>query len=245
MASLPRPILTPALVCASLLTFSAPAHAAGPSSLRTLADVFTATASKQFNKDTAIIGSDPAQTLRNLSELVKPTIDPACATQPTSKPFAPWRDNADYVPVPNSGFEEGLDRWTAFGKVALTPDNNAFYISGRPTDKSSVTLSVGASIASASFCGGIQYPTIRMMTRSANGRPAKATVTVRYTGRDGLIAALPLGTVTAGASWAPSEITLTASGVPLFTGSKLGVTITGSTGTIVIDDVYVDPYRRT
>lgn len=245
--ALPRPVLATALACVGSLALVGPAQAATSSAAqwRVLAETLSATAKKQFNKDTSVIGSDPFQTIRNLSAIIAPKPDPACLAQATSKPFAPWNDTANYVPVPNSGFEHGLTDWTATGKVLLTGENNPFYISGRQTDASSVVVPLGSSVASASFCGGIEYPTIRMMTKSTSGRTAKASVIVRYTGRDGLVGALPLGTVTAGPDWAPSEITLTASGIPLFTGTKLGVTIMTTSGSIAIDDVYVDPYRRT
>lgn len=243
--AIPRPFVTTALAFAGSLALVGPAHASTSTSLRVLTDSLTSSASKQLSSNTSLVGSDLTQTLKNIGALVAPGVDPACAAQATSKPFAQWRDNADYVPVPNSGFEQGLDHWLPFGKASLTADNNPFFISGRKTDAASLTLPEGSSIASASFCGGLAYPTVRMMTRSTNGKPAKAIVTIRYTGRDGLLGALPLGTVTAGPAWAPSEITLTASGLPLFTGSKLGVTITSTSGSIAIDDVYVDPYRRT
>ncbi len=243
----PRPVLMTAITCAGTLALAGPAHAATSSSTqwRVLAEALSATATKQFNKDTSVIGSDIQSTVKNLASIVAPQPDPACLAQQTSQPFAQWRDTANYVPVPNSGFEQGFDSWIPGGKVALTAENNPYFISGRAADAKSASLPLGASLASASFCGGIEYPTIRMMAKSVGGKSAKASVLIRYTGRDGLVGALPLGTITAGSAWAPSEITMTASGVPLFTGTKLGVTITSTSGTIAIDDVYVDPYRRT
>ena len=242
--ALPRPIVSAAIVCASSLAFVAPANAASSNPLRSLADILSATAKKQTNPETALLTANLADTLRNVGSLIYSKPDPACAAQATTKPFAPWRDNADYVPAPNGGFEDGLSTWSAIGPVAVTNENNPFFISGNPADDSSVTLASGGSISSASFCGGLDHPTVRMMARSTDGKPAKALVTVRYTGRDGLLAALPLGTITAGSSWQPSEVTLTASGLPLLTGTKLGVTITATSGSIVLDDIYIDPLRR-
>lgn len=243
--ALPRPILSAALVCASSLALTSSANAAtSGGSVRSLADVFTSTAKKQLNSDTSLVGKDLPSTLRNVAALINTKADPACAAQQTSKPFAAWRDNADYVPAPNGGFEDGLDTWSASGPVTVTNENNPFFISGDPSDGQSVTLASGGSIASASFCGGLAYPTVRMMARSTDGKPAKALVTIRYTGRDGLLAALPLGTITAGSTWAPSEVTMTASGLPLITGTKLGLTITATSGSVVLDDIYIDPLRR-
>ncbi|MBJ7472814.1 MAG: hypothetical protein JHD16_16020 [Solirubrobacteraceae bacterium] len=240
-----RPLLAAALIASSSLTMAAPAQA-GPTTTKAkvVADAWTATIKKQLDPKTSVIGRDLRTTAQNLAALVAPVADPGCAAQVTTKPFAPWNDHADYVPVPNSGFEQGLDQWIPSGRVSLRADNNPFFISGSATDATSTVLAPGASIASASFCGGLAYPTIRMMSRSADGKPASAAVTVRYTGRDGLIGALPLGTITASSDWKPTEITLTASGVPLLTGTKLGVTITAVKGSIAVDDVYVDPFRR-
>lgn len=238
----PRPFAPALLALAGSLSVAAPAQAGPSPYAKVLSDTLSATLSKQLNPKTSVL-TNLGATLRGLTAPVGPG-DAACNAQQTSKPFKQWRDNADYVPVPNSGFEQGLDTWSPFGRVAVAEDNHDFGISGRPDDHQSVVLEPGSSIASASFCGGLEYPTLRMMTRSTTGRNARAVITVRYTGRDGLLAALPIGSVTATPNWGPSEITLTASGLPLLTGTKLGVTITGAEGAIAIDDVYVDPFRR-
>lgn len=234
-----RPLVPTLLVAAGTLAAASPAQAGTSTYGKAWGDAFGATFKKQLDPKTS--------SLTNLTATLRAVLgpaDPACAAQPTSKPFAQWKDNANYVPVPNSGFENGLDSWSPAGAATVVDDNHAFGISGRADDRQSVVLPDGSSVASASFCGGLEYPTVRMMARATNGRTAKAIVTVRYTGKDGLLAALPIGTVTAGPEWGPSEITLTASGLPIFTGSKLGVTITGAQGAIAVDDVYVDPYRR-
>lgn len=238
----PRPFAPALIALAGTLSVAAPAQA-GPSPYgKALGDTLGATLSKQLDPKSSVF-TNLGSTLRGVTALLGPG-DAACNAQPTSKPFAQWNDNANYVPVPNSGFEDGFANWTTVGRASISQDNHGFGISGRSDDRQSVVLGEGGSVASASFCGGIQYPTLRMMTRAASGKSARAIVTVRYTGKDGLLAALPIGSVSAGPNWGPSEITLTASGLPLFTGTKLGVTITGAEGAIAVDDVYVDPYRR-
>lgn len=240
--ALSRPLVPTLLAIAGTLAVASPAHAGTQTYGKVWGDALNATVKKQLDPKTSSL-TNITSTLRSITALLGPG-DATCNAQETSKPFARWNDNANYVPVPNSGFEQGLDDWIPVGPAKLADDNHTFGISGRAEDRRSIVLPDGASVASASFCGGLQYPTIRMMTRATNGRSAKALVTVRYTGKDGLLAALPIGTVTAGPSWGPSEITLTASGLPIFTGTKLGVTITGAEGSIAVDDVYVDPYRR-
>lgn len=242
--ALPRPLI-PTLVALTTLTAAGPAEAAKPSPLRTLAsDALFGTAKKNLDPKTSLIGPDLKTTLRNVQNAVAPVADPACAAAPVSHPFAPWGDHANYVPAPDSGFEGGLGSWTATGPVTIASDNEPWKVSGNTSDASSAVIPAGSSIASASFCGGLAYPTIRFFARSTTSAPAKALVTIRYTGRDSVLAALPLGVITAGERWQPTTATLTASGVPLFTGTRLGLTITALSGTVAVDDVYVDPYRR-
>ncbi|MDQ8046435.1 MAG: hypothetical protein REI11_17655 [Patulibacter sp.] len=171
--------------------------------------------------------------------------DSSCSSENTTQPFAAWADRADYVAAPGGSFEPADTRWSLLGGATIADDNEPWHVSGDDTDASSLALRPGASANSPSFCGGADHPTLRLFARSANGSPATALLTVRYTGPgDHLLAALPLGVITAGKSWAPTSTTLTLSGLRLVTGTKLGITLTSLTGTVLFDDVYVDPYRR-
>jgi hypothetical protein len=170
--------------------------------------------------------------------------DPTCTDPASSTPFALWNDTAAYVPAPGGSFENGLTGWTTIGAVNLTSDNEPWKVTGNATDATSVTLGPGATIASGGFCGGADHPTLRLFTRAKIGSLATGAVTVRYTGQDGLLYALPLGVIVAGSSWQPSAVTLTLSGLPLLTGTRLGVSITALTGSLAVDDLYVDPIRR-
>jgi len=68
------------------------------------------------------------------------------------------------------------------------------------------------------------------------------SVSILYTGQDGLLRSLPLGLAVPTGSWQPSLPMLTLSGLPLLTGSRLGLRIIAIGGPIAIDDVYVDPF---
>lgn len=162
----------------------------------------------------------------------------------TSKPFTAWNDRADYVPAPGGSFEPGVAAsWAFSGPVAYNGDNEPWRVSGNSADSRSVVLGSNGSITSAPLCAGIAYPTLRFFARSPKGS-SLALVTARYTGPDGLLAALPLGVVSAGSSWAPTSVSLTASGLPLVTGANLSIRIAPILGTLQVDDVYVDPLRR-
>jgi hypothetical protein len=181
----------------------------------------------------------------SLSDLLTVS-DAACGSEATSHPFANWSDDADYVAAPGGSFE-GPSSWTLSGRASLTADNEPWHVDGDDSDDAALELPAGSSTSSPSFCGGIDHPTVRLFARSAShsSLPSTALVTIRYTGAgDHLLAALPLGIITAGESWEPTSTTATLSGLKLLTGARLGVTITALTGTVLLDDVYVDPYRR-
>jgi hypothetical protein len=208
-------ILAPALTLGALLIAAAPAQAAPRLSLGGLVDRVAAGAT-----------------------------DTSCQDGPSSKPFARWADRADYVPAPSGDFERGLADWDGLGSVRVTRDNEPWRVSGSDDDGQAVTIGAGSSLVSPDFCGGIDHPTVRFFARADRSRLAIAAVTIRYTGRDHLLHALPLGLVSVGADWTPTSATATLSGIPVLTGTKLGLTITPLLGSLTVDDVYVDPYRR-
>lgn len=172
--------------------------------------------------------------------------DASCVASTTiTHPFAQWGDTANYVEAPGGSFEsDAAHPWSTAGPVSFANDNEPWRVSGRATDGRSVVVAPGGSVTSTPMCAGLAYPTIRFFVRAPKGGAALALVTARYTGPDGLLAALPLGIVRAGSSWQPGRATLTGSGVPLFTGTTLSIRIAPIAGTVQVDDVYVDPFRR-
>ncbi|MBO9532551.1 MAG: hypothetical protein J7513_06230 [Solirubrobacteraceae bacterium] len=172
--------------------------------------------------------------------------DNSCIAPGTvSKAFSQWNDRADYVEAPGGSFEPGALGWDFSGSVSYASENEPFKVSGRRTDARSIVVGGGGSITSAAMCAGLQYPTLRFFAKSAGRGNASALITARYTGADGLLAAFPVGIVSAGSSWAPSTVSLTGSGIPLFTGKRLSFRIAPLYGSLQVDDVYVDPFRRT
>lgn len=171
--------------------------------------------------------------------------DASCiASTDALKAFAPWGDQADYVEAPGGSFEPGAATpWSTSGSVGFSSENEPWRVSGRSTDGRSVVLATGASVTSPTMCAGLAYPTLRFFARAPKGS-ALGLVTARYTGPDGLLAALPLGLVKIGSSWQPTSISLTGSGIPLITGTTLSVRISPISGTMQLDDVYIDPARR-
>src|ERR1700712_97474 len=169
--------------------------------------------------------------------------DAACASEALTQPFLPWADGSQYAAIPGGNFEAGLSGWSADGTVTTAAENEPWHV-GDAADASSVVLAPGASITSPGFCGGLTHPTVRLFARSTDAtRLPVALVTVLYTGPGGLLTGLPLGVILPGGDWQPSITALTASGLPILTGSQLALKITSLNGSIAIDDAYVDPYK--
>jgi hypothetical protein len=165
-----------------------------------------------------------------------------CDPGSMSHPFLPWADPASYAQVPGGTFESGL-QWQGSSGAKLTSDNESWNVSG--DGDSALALAPGASVTTPSFCGGLGYPTVRLFSKGG-GLPllTMLRVDVLYTGHDGLLVALPLGIVLPSRSWQPTTQVLTASGLPLLTGSRLALRFTAVGAAFEIDDVYVDPFQR-
>jgi hypothetical protein len=178
-----------------------------------------------------------AQASGVLSDLLGP-----CTPTAVSQPFLPWADLASYESIPGGGFEPGQPAWSSTGNVSTDSSNEPWQVGGAG-DGSSLVIADGASITSPAFCGGLAYPTLRLFAKSADDTSLPlALVSVRYPAPGGLVATLPLGLIAPGTSWQPTLTALTASGIPLLTGTQLAVQITALRGAVAVDDAYVDPF---
>ena len=158
----------------------------------------------------------------------------ACdADAATAKTFAPWLDQAYYKPAPGGDFEPGSQGWTLTGGARVVAGNASQKVGGAG-DGYSLELPPGASATSPASCVGLAEPTVRMF---ASGPVTGLVLTQAVAG--GI--PLPAGVATGGA-WAPTLPMLTGVGL---TGSRFSIRVTNvGIGTMRVDDVYIDPYRR-
>lgn len=157
----------------------------------------------------------------------------------------------DYVLAPDGGFESRARGWQLSGGARAVHGNESYYVHRR-TDSRSLLLPAGATATSPAMCAGIEYPTLRMFTRT-KGAASMLGVEMLYenpvTHLQEEISLLPAD-LTTGKRWGPTlPIVLP---VPFF----LLPTLSDDTAAIAfrftapadvdwwIDDVYVDPYRR-
>jgi hypothetical protein len=143
----------------------------------------------------------------------------ACPDQPLSRPFTPWLDFAQYQLAPDGSFDSGAAGWT---------------LDGASVSGGSLSLPAGASAVTPPICITLQHPTLRFFTR---GTGALATSVIA----GGV--EVPIGTLAGlGGWWAPGPIQLIV--LNLLGEQDVRFRFASVTGTVSVDDVWVDPYSK-
>ena len=160
---------------------------------------------------------------------------------PTSTPFAPWSDEANYAFVPDGGFEGGGSGWSLSGGARVVSGNESFYVHSK-TDKTSLSLPAGASATSPPMCISLLSSKMRFVVLGNSSSSVKVQVIYR-----GLLSSVlgifDGGTISAGGSWKPSPaIGMLGGTLPLLTQS-VSFRFTALNGAVAIDDVYLDPMK--
>jgi hypothetical protein len=173
----------------------------------------------------------------------------ACPS-PTSTPFAPWGDPANYVLVPGGNFETGAAGWTLSGGARIVSGNESFNVGG-PGQTHSLSLPAGSSATSPPMCIGLFSGGMRLFTSNTGKAGSKLRVQVIYGGGAGaLLGALgatlgisDVGILTSTGAWQPSANTPMLGGlVPLLTRDvQFRFTPLDTGGSWRVDDVYLDP----
>ena len=172
---------------------------------------------------------------------------PDCSKKPTSKPFAPWGDQADYWLAPGGSFEPGGPRWQLSGGASIVAGNEPFKVRAA-TDARSLRLPPGASATSPVMCVGIEHPTLRLFARNNRALLSTLSVEVIFETSLGLKASAPVGVLLPSGVWKPSPVFLVVANLlPLLPGEYTPVQFRVRSiglGTWSVDDFYVDPKCR-
>ena len=174
----------------------------------------------------------------------------SCADQPLERPFQRWLDVAPYTLVPGGTFEDGAQGWSLSGSRVVA-GNSPFYAHGAG-ETQSLSLPPGSTATSPSICVGLLHPTMRFFVRGAGGGLlgglSTLQVDVLFEDAGGTTRSLPIGVVPRTGQWAPSlPAPVLANLLPLLPGEMTAVAFRftargGASWTI--DDIYVDPKRR-
>jgi len=172
--------------------------------------------------------------------------DPAstCGAAANGKPFSTWGDNANYVLLPDGGFEHGGMGWTLTG--ANVVDGNETFSVRACGDAKSLSLPAGAVATSPERQIDLSYPTLRLFARNtaAEGRLA---VHVLFRTPDKVARQLKIADLSADAAWQPTRVVfLLANLLALYPGwdGQVQFRFTANGGDWQIDDVFIDPYER-
>jgi len=146
-----------------------------------------------------------------------------CANTGLQQRFAGWNDAAWYYPVPASS------AWRTSGAVSASGNG---YV-----------LRSGAVATSPAACVGLTSSTVRIIGKSADG----ASVRVDVVTKSGL--AFTAGTVRLGQTSAPSPVMLNFASLTALLSNgfsaDVNVRLTAVGGTAQVDEVWVDPFKRT
>jgi hypothetical protein len=172
-----------------------------------------------------------------------------CPGYTFERPFAPWLDLANYVLMPNGGFEQGPAGWTLSGGAGIAAGNESFDVHG-PGEATSLALPPGSSATTSAMCIGLTSTVLRLFVRNSGSLLSTLKVEVLYPNGLGGSTAAAVDTISAGSSWQPTlpiPLLVNLSRLPLLTSGTTSVafrfTAQGSLGNWRIDDVYVDPFK--
>jgi hypothetical protein len=179
-----------------------------------------------------------------------PTVSaaPGCDT-PTTQAFLFANDKKDYVLAPGGNVESSLSGWSLTGGAA-TVAGGAPAVTGAPAGTKSLLIPSGGSVTSAPMCVGAHSPFFRFQARNT-GTPGSLKVEVLYLDGPKFTGEREAGTISAGATWAPTNRLSLSQGIMGVNGSSTSqatvafrFTPVGTGGRWQVDDLYVDPYRR-
>lgn len=185
----------------------------------------------------------------------------ACPLQPVSKAFANLGDDADYSLAPGGNFESGAAGWTFKGGASIVSGNESLGVAG---GSKSLRLPPLAVAVSPPFCVDPSHPTFRFAARIDTLLSGYiAVVLYRDTAgqlRQAQFNASATQSLLPSGKWFASDKAPLSVNIPLLTSSPtasaqimfmstptlgaLSWLTLGLTGTVSIDSLMIDPYRR-
>jgi hypothetical protein len=160
---------------------------------------------------------------------------------PTTTPFLPWKDYANYAFSPDGGFEGGGSGWSISGGGRVVAGNESFFVHSK-TDKLSLSLPAGATATSPPMCISLLSGKMRFVAKGNYG--SKIKVQIIYRGLlSSVLGILDGGTISPNGTWnASPAIGMLGGTLPLLTASvSFRFTAVGAAASI--DDVYLDPMK--
>ena len=158
----------------------------------------------------------------------------------TSKPFAPFGDYRNYTFAPNGGLESGAAGWSLSG-ASVVLGNESYFVHSS-SDRYALSLPPGSSVLTPKLCIGTTSTVMRFFVRSSNGGSVRVEVVLRnLLGQ--VLGIFQVSKLSPGASWQPGPAILNLDSLLALVGvSSVQLKFTTLSGTVQVDDLYVDPW---
>lgn len=172
----------------------------------------------------------------------------ACSYPEAERVFSPWGDQRNYVLAPDGGFEAGGSGWQLSRGAAVVEGNESYYLNDAE-DSKSLSLPAGGSAVSPAVCMALDTASFRLVARNSGDPSSQLRVEAVYK-LFGLIRTKTAGTLSAGSTWAPTQSVSTVLTLSTIVGTlipsaiEIRFTPLDSSGRWQVDDVYIDPFRR-
>lgn len=178
-----------------------------------------------------------------------------CPTQPTTKAYAKFGDQADYSTVPGGSFEEPATGWTFITSKLAVGNDGYNVLPGQRSVALGGGLAAGLATAiSPKFCVDKTHPYFRFMLRPMGAAGALATFILYRNESGNLVRSLiasNINTTFMPGYWRPSVLNPLSVNIPLLeAGGTASVQLMFVSAFSMngpgyyIDNVMVDPYRR-
>jgi hypothetical protein len=159
----------------------------------------------------------------------------------TSQPFAQFGDARNYTFGTNGGLEDRANGWSVSGGRVVV--GNESYSVHSSSDRYSLQLPAGSSAATPALCQSTTSTVVRFFLRS----PDSGSVRVQIVARNllgSVVGILDVAKVSPGASWQPGPAILNLQSLLGLVGvSSIQIKFVTVSGTVQVDDVYVDPWE--
>jgi hypothetical protein len=169
----------------------------------------------------------------------------ACPGVETFRPFSPWGDERDYAAIPGGSFDDDV-AWSGSGTASVVAADNPFQLGSAGTR--AALLNSGDSFTSPSICIDRSYPLLRFVARAVAG-PARLGVAITWVDARGNARQTMLDGHDAKRyqSWGVSRAVRLRDALPRreeIRDVHVRFFVDGKAGAWLIDDVFIDPYKR-
>jgi hypothetical protein len=158
----------------------------------------------------------------------------------TSTPFAQFGDYRHYTFGTNGGLESGGSGWSLSGSTVVP--GNETYFAHSSSDRYSLSLPAGSSALTPKLCMGTTSTVMRFFAKSDNGGSVRVEVVLRnLLGQ--VLGVLQISRFSPGSSWGAGPPILNLDSLLGLLGvSSVQLKFTTLSGSVQVDDVYVDPW---